>query len=264
MSSSAMVPPLSDAVTSVPRKTSRTAGSASTVAGSPSPTKEPPARQISRLTTGVSARTTCSIQITATPSALTPRTISTSWATSGSVRPPATSSSSSSLGPDARARASSSRLRWSRPSRGPVRLAGHPGPLQRLRRGDVAGALPKAGPLLRGDEDVLEHGHIGERPRHLVGAPDAEPAPRRRVQLGDLAPGEGDLPGARGQIAGDEAEQAGLAGSVRPHDPDGVPGPDLEREVLGYDDTAEAFRHAIQLEQRVCHPVRCWSARGFR
>src|SRR5580692_10777632 len=241
MSSSAMVPPLSDAVTSVPRKTSRTAGSASTVAGSPSPTKEPPARQISRLTTGVSARTTCSIQITATPSALTPRTISTSWATSGSVRPPATSSSG-----------------------GPVRLAGHPGPLQRLRRGHVAGALPKAGPLLRGDEDVLEHGHIGERPRHLVGAPDAEPAPRRRVQLGDRAPGEGDLPGARGQIAGDEAEQAGLAGSVRPHDPDGVPGPDLEREVLGYDDTAEAFRHAIQLEQRVCHPVRCWSARGFR
>src|SRR5215472_12440337 len=53
--------------------------SASTVAGSPSPTNVPPARQISRRTTGVSARTTCSIQITAVPSALTPRMISTSW-----------------------------------------------------------------------------------------------------------------------------------------------------------------------------------------
>src|SRR3984957_1752515 len=80
------VPPASAAVTSVPRKTSRTAGWARTVAGSPSPTNSPPARQISLLTTAVSARTTFSIQITAMPSALTPRTISTSSATSGSVR----------------------------------------------------------------------------------------------------------------------------------------------------------------------------------
>src|SRR5215472_11622796 len=110
-------PPASAAVTSVPRKTSRTAGSASTAAGAPSPTNAPPARHISRLTTAVSARTTCSIQITVIPSALTPRTISTSWATSGSVRPPATSSSNSRVGCVARARASSSRLRCSNPSR---------------------------------------------------------------------------------------------------------------------------------------------------
>src|SRR6266566_5302038 len=121
--SAVRVPPLREALSSEPRKTSRTAGLASTVSGSPSPTNVPPARQISLLTTGVSARTTCSIQITAMPSALTPRTISTSWATSGSVRPPATSSSSSSLGRDARARASSSRLRCSRPSRAAGRLA---------------------------------------------------------------------------------------------------------------------------------------------
>ena len=57
---------------------SSTAGSASTVAGSPSPTNFPPVRQSSRVTVAVSARTTCSIQTTATPSALTPRMISTS------------------------------------------------------------------------------------------------------------------------------------------------------------------------------------------
>ena len=62
---------------------------------------------------------------------------------------------------------------------------------------------------------------------------------------GDLSPGSGqvafggrtitrldsaerDLAGARGQVAGYEAEQAGLASPVRPHDPDRVPGPDRE------------------------------------
>ena len=121
--SSLRVPAVREAVTSEPRKTSRTAGLASTCAGSPSPTNFPPARQISLVTTATSARTTCSIQITVMPSAFTPRTISTSCATSGSVRPPATSSSSSSFGCDASARASSSRLRCSRPSRSAGRFA---------------------------------------------------------------------------------------------------------------------------------------------
>src|SRR6201999_1930756 len=115
--------PVRAAVTAPPRNTSRTAGVASTVAGSPSPTNLPPLSHTSRLTPAVTARTACSIQITATPSALTPRTISTSWAPSGSVRPPATSSRSSSLGAEASARATSSRLRWSRPSRAAGRFA---------------------------------------------------------------------------------------------------------------------------------------------
>ncbi len=83
----------------------------------------PPYRQVIRETSDVSARTTCSIQITATPSALMPRMISTSTVTSGSVSPPATSSSSSSCGPVASARAISSRLRASRPSRPAGRFA---------------------------------------------------------------------------------------------------------------------------------------------
>src|SRR6202020_754117 len=70
--------PVSDVVTSVPRNTSRTAGLASTSAGLPSPMKEPAARQTSRSTAAVRARTTCSIQITATPSARIDRTIPTS------------------------------------------------------------------------------------------------------------------------------------------------------------------------------------------
>jgi len=137
----------------------------------------------------------------------------------------------------ASARASSSRL-----------LAGHAGPVQRLDRGRVAGPPPQPAALLGGDEQVLEHGHVAERPRHLVGAADAQPGPRGRVQLGDRAPGEADRPGIRGQVAGNEAEQAGLARSVRPHYPDDVPWADGQRQVLSDDDAAEPLHHALELE----------------
>ncbi len=133
-----------------------------------------------------------------------------------------------------------------------------------LRRRGVAGPAPQPGALLRGDEHVLEHCHVRERPRYLVSSPDAEPAPGGRVKLGDLAPGEGDLPGVGGQVTGDEAEQAGLARSVRPHDPYRVPRIDAERQVLGDDDPAEPFRHVLQVKQWTCHPVMCSSVRAFR
>ena len=155
-------------------------------------------------------------------------------------------------------------LQQAEPFGGHVRLAGHAGPLQRLDRGRVAGPPPQPAALLGGDEQVLEHGHVPERPRHLVRAADAQPAPRGRVQLGDRAPGEADLARAGGEVAGDEAEQAGLASAVRPHDPDHVAGPDGQRQVLRDDDPAEPFRHVVELEQRACHPVTCWSAAGRR
>ena len=73
----------------------------------------PAARHSSLSTLSMSARTTCSIQTTASPSARILRTMATRASTSGSVRPPATSSSSNSFGPVASALAISSRLRWS-------------------------------------------------------------------------------------------------------------------------------------------------------
>src|SRR5262249_4053830 len=70
---------------SVPRNSSRTSGLDRTVVGSPSPTLRPTARQTSRSTLSVSARTTCSIQMTAAPCDRAAPTISTSSDTSGSV-----------------------------------------------------------------------------------------------------------------------------------------------------------------------------------
>ena len=85
--------------------------------------------------------------------------------------------------------------------------------------------------------------------RDLVSPPDAETAPGGRVQPGDVPPGEAHLAGAGGQVAGDEAEQAGLASPVRPHDPDGVPGADRETEIFRDDDAAEPLRHVVELKK---------------
>jgi hypothetical protein len=153
---------------------------------------------------------------------------------------------------------------------GQVGLGRHAGALQRARRGRVAGLAAQAAALLGGDEDVLEHGHVGERPRHLVGPPDAETAACGRVEPGDVTAGEADAAGARGKVARDEAEQAGLASAVRPHDPDRVPGADREAEVFRDDDTAEPLRHVVELEEWAAHANRelpwltCWSAAGRR
>src|SRR5690606_35856034 len=100
-----------------PRYSSRTFASDRTATGSPSATTSPPARQTIRATVFTSACTTCSIQTTPSPPECSRLIISTSSATSGSVSPPATSSSRSRRGPVPSARATSSRLRCSSVSR---------------------------------------------------------------------------------------------------------------------------------------------------
>ena len=72
-----------------------------------------PAGTVRRLTLAMSACTTCSIQTIDTPLCSMSRTSAISARHSCSVNPPATSSSSSTAGSDAKARASSSRLRSS-------------------------------------------------------------------------------------------------------------------------------------------------------
>jgi hypothetical protein len=125
----------------------------------------------------------------------------------------------------------------------------------RCDRGRVAGFPPQPAALLGGDQEVLEHGHVPERARHLVGAADTQPAPGGRVQPGDRAPAEADLAPAGSEIPGDEAEQARLASTVRPHDPHRVAGSDGQRQVLRDDDPAEPFRHVVERKQRLAHPV---------
>ena len=89
----------------------------------------------SRSTTDRSACTMCSIQMIATPSPLMRRIEPTSSGTSCSVSPPAISSSSSTRGRVASARASSSRLRSSSVS-APARVLALGAQARELERGD--------------------------------------------------------------------------------------------------------------------------------
>ena len=70
-------------------------------------------------------------------------------------------------------------------------------------------------------------GHDGR----LVGAADAKPGPGEQRQAGDVLPLEHDLAGLRPIAAGEDFEQAGLAGAVRPDDPKHLTGPQLEADV---------------------------------
>jgi hypothetical protein len=89
--------------------------------------------------------------------------------------------------------------------------------------------------------------------RYVATLDQAEAAAGGRVQPGDVPPGETDLAGARGQIAGDEAEQAGLASPVRPHYPDGFPGANRETEIFRDGDAAEPLRHVVELKEWTSH-----------
>jgi len=80
-----------------------------------------------------------------------------------------------------------------------------------------------------------------------------KPKARFDHREGDVLPGETDLAGPGGKVAGNEAEQAGLAGPVRSHDPDGVPGADRETEIFRDDDAAEPLRHMVELKKWTSH-----------
>ena len=77
---------------------------------------------------------------------------------------------------------------------------------------------PQAPTSLGRYENVLEHGHLLERARDLVGPPDPQPAPRGRIEVVDHPAPEQDPAPVGGQVAGDDAEQTGFTGSVRADD----------------------------------------------
>ena len=114
-----------------------------------------------------SACTMCSIQTIATPVVRRSRTVSTSSCTSGSVSPPAISSSSSSRGPVASARASSSRLRSSSVSVPASALALREQAVVRAPRRRRVARPSTAASERCADQHVLEHRHVPRTARDL-------------------------------------------------------------------------------------------------
>ena len=78
----------------------------------------------------------------------------------------------------------------------------------------------------RGDQDILEHRHVGEGFRDLIGAADADAAAVPWLHPGDIAPVQQDSAAARRQHAANQVEQRALAGSVRSQDAENLPGLD--------------------------------------
>ena len=240
------------AVASVPRNTSRTAGLARTSDGTPSPMMRPPAKQMSRSTVSTKARTTCSIQITA-GAAFTRRAHHVDELDDLGVGQPAghlVQQQQPGFGRERSRQLQALALQQTQRAGRPVHVVGEAGVREHRRRERVARLSPFSGSLLRGDQHVLEHRHLFERPGHLVRAADPEARPDRGVDPGDRSAVEPDLAGIGVEVAGDHAEDAGLAGAVRADDADGVAGLDDERQVLGDRDLAEPLRDVVELEQR--------------
>src|SRR5205085_7447467 len=100
----------------------------------------------------------------------------------------------------------------------------------------------------RGDLDVLPYGEPAEEPRVLerAGEPRA-PAPMRRPPR-DVPALELDRSGARIVEAGQQVDERGLAGAVRPDQPDDLVPAELERYVLQRADAFERARGADRPE----------------
>ncbi len=83
----------------------------------------------------------------------------------------------------------------------------------------------------------------------------ASPSRLRRYigSVGDVVAVEADAAGIRCQLAAELGDQRGLAGAVRPDDRVQLAGVDVERDVVGGDDAAEALGQILDLQQRLAH-----------
>ena len=118
--------------------------------------------------------------------------------------------------------------------------------LQRL----VARHLHVGGAGERADDDVLGDGQIRERLELLEGARDAEAADAIGPQAGDVAAVEEDAACVERLEAGDQIEQRGLAGAVRPDDADDLALVHIEGDVGVGGEAAVALRHAFDVEEQ--------------
>ena len=191
----------------------------------------------------MSAWTTCSIQMIEMPVARTSLMRSTSAAVSCSTRPPATSSSRSTRGPVASARASSSRLRSSSVR---LRRGGWP-----CRRGRSAPAVRRSRHRRRARSGRRRTPRPPTRFSNTVMPPNGcgiwneRARPMRQRCSGFMRvtswPSNTTRAGVGRDRAGDDAEQRGLAGAVRPDDAQRLAAQEREVDVVGDHDGAEAF-----------------------
>ena len=106
---------------------------------------------------------------------------------------------------------------------------------------------------LRRQRDIVERGEVGKQRGDLKRARQPERAAAIRRQPGDVPAGKVHGAGMRQQLPGELADQGGLAGAVRPDDGVQFVAPDLERNIVGRGNAAEAADQVPDAEQRISH-----------
>ena len=122
---------------------------------------------------------------------------------------------------------------------------------------------------LDGERHVVERAELAQHRGDLERT--AEPQPHARIgrQMGDVAAGKADRAGVRGEIAGELADQGGLAGAVGPDQRVDLARPHVDGDVVGREQTAETLDQAVGGQQRLRHDAspaarRCHRARRGR
>jgi hypothetical protein len=119
----------------------------------------------------------------------------------------------------------------------------------RVRQAQRVGQETAARAAMLADHHVVEHAHAAEQRQVLERAADADlgdAMARHRQQRPAV---EHDRAALAVVQAADAVEQRGLAGAVRPDQPDDAPGRDVERHAVERDDAAEAYPDLLHSQQ---------------
>ena len=203
-----------------------------------------------RSTSGRSTSITCSTMTMVMPVPRRSRISCTPPCASAGVRPVSISSSSSTRGSVASARAISSR----RFSGGVSEMAGTSMRAERPAVSITASARrmlsrAEAGAGEGAHHDVLQHRHGIEGAHHLEGAGHAGAGGRDGAEAGDAPPVEPDLAAVGRDLARDGVEQRRLAGAVGPDQPQDLAAAHVEGDVGIGLHAAEALRQVAHLEE---------------
>src|SRR5215472_14927478 len=117
---------------------------------------------------------------------------------------------------------------------------------------------------LHGERHVVEDGKIEEQRGDLERPRQTKLAAAVGGQRRHVAAFETDAPGVSGDLAGELADQRGLARAVRPDDGVKLALRNSERNCITGDYTAEALAHALDLQQRISHSGRPQADRRCR
>ena len=133
---------------------------------------------------------------------------------------------------------------------GRVGIAGKPGEFQAFHGAGAGGRnRARASGKQSAGGDIVEDAHARKRLHHLEGAADTKPGDAKRGQAIDALACKRDLARVGRLHPGDDIDQGGLAGAVRPDQSDDLAGHEREAHAVERDEPAEMFAHAGERQQ---------------